>query len=382
VLFRRDPVSQLYRRVTIPEDHYADLLREARFNLFLVLGIVYVLAVLLLEAVIIPRYVYRPIRRMLEADRAARVGNRAQELIDDSLILGDEIGDIMRSRNETVAQLREQEANLEKALTRLEELARDLRRKNHLLESARRTMAAQDRLATLGLLSASVAHELNTPLAVLCGSIEKLIETVPEPAAQQRLERLQRVANRLRRISASLLDFSTTRTQEHERRLVKVRALVDEAWNLEAIDEKAAAVHFSNNVDAAHETLGNPDRLMQVFVNLLSNALYAIQGEGRIVVRSRQGMLQERESVIITVEDNGAGIPEEVLPNLFDAFVSTRLDSRGTGLGLTVASGIVVQHGGTITAANRPEGGARIEIILPAAQAAVRTGDLPAPAPS
>jgi signal transduction histidine kinase len=238
-----------------------------------------------------------------------------------------------------------------------------------MLEAARRNMAAQDRLATLGLLSASVAHELNTPLAVLCGSIEKLIETVPDDAAQQRLARLQRVAHRLRRISAGLLDFSTTRSDENERRPVAIRPLVEEAWSLEAIDEKAAAITLANDVDPAHRVLGNSDRLMQVFVNLLRNALYAIPSQGHIVVQS---CLEESEAgafAVITVEDDGVGIPEEVLPNLFDAFVTSRLDSRGTGLGLTVASGIIQQHGGTISASNRPEGGARLQITLPAAVA-------------
>jgi signal transduction histidine kinase len=365
-LYRKDPGSGLYRRVTTPDDYYEGLLREAKLNLFVVLGVVYVLAVLLLELVIMPRYVYRPIRLTLAADRAARHGDRDHELIDRTVILGDEIGDIMRSRNETVADLREQEANLEQALARLEELARDLQGKNDMLEAARRNMAAQDRLATLGLLSASVAHELNTPLAVLCGSIEKLIETVPDAAAQQRLGRLQRVAHRLRRISAGLLDFSTTRSDENERRPVAIRPLVEEAWNLEAIDEKASAITFANKVDPAHKVLGNSDRLMQVFVNLLRNALYAIPSQGRIEVRSSLEGQESEALTVITVEDDGMGIPDEVLPNLFDAFVTSRLDSRGTGLGLTVASGIVQQHGGTITASNRPEGGARLCITLPA----------------
>jgi len=372
-LYRKDRASGLYQRVTIPDDYYEGLLREARLNLFAVLGVIYVLAVLLLELVIMPRYVYRPIRLTLAADRAARLGDRGHELIDERQILGDEIGDIMRSRNETVTELREQEASLEEALARLEELARDLQRKNDMLEAARRNIAAQDRLATLGLLSASVAHELNTPLAVLCGSIEKLIETVTDAAAQQRLARLQRVAHRLRRISAGLLDFSTTRSDENERRPVAIRPLVEEAWSLEAIDEKAAAITFANEVDPAHRVLGNSDRLMQVFVNLLRNALYAIPSQGRIVVQSRLEETDGRPLALITVEDDGVGIPEEFLPNLFDAFVTSRLDSRGTGLGLTVASGIIQQHGGTISASNREEGGARLQLTLPAALAETGT---------
>jgi signal transduction histidine kinase len=109
---------------------------------------------------------------------------------------------------------------------------------------------------------------------------------------------------------------------------------------------------------------GNSDRLMQLFVNLLRNALYAVPRGGQIRVSSRR----EADFVTVSVEDDGPGIPPGVLPEIFEAFVTTRLDARGTGLGLTVAEGIAHQHGGSIVAANRPEGGACLEVRLPAAQ--------------
>ncbi len=107
---------------------------------------------------------------------------------------------------------------------------------------------------------------------------------------------------------------------------------------------------------------------MQVFVNLIRNALNAVPSHtGLIRVCSCRRQIDGRPGVTITVEDNGPGIPPEVLPEIFEAFVTTRLDARGTGLGLTVAEGIVDQHGGTISAGNRPGGGARLEVVLPAA---------------
>lgn len=112
---------------------------------------------------------------------------------------------------------------------------------------------------------------------------------------------------------------------------------------------------------------GNPDRLVQVFVNLLRNALLAVSTGSLISVESRSLQRGGQKWVRCMVLDDGPGIPADVLPNLFEAFVSTRLDARGTGLGLTVAEGIVTQHGGTISASNRPEGGASLEVLLPAA---------------
>jgi len=292
-----------------------------------------------------PTYVYRPLRRMLEADEATRAGNRSRELIPAEEILEDEIGQIMRSRNETVAELRRHEDELGAALRKLEE---------------------QDRLVSLGLLSASVAHELNTPLAVLHGSIEKLIETTGDQQTLERLARMQRVTMRLRRISESLVDFSKVRNQRMEP--LALRPLVDEAWGLVAIDEKSSSVEFENCVRAEDRATGNSDRLVQVFVNLLRNALNAIESPGgRIEAHSRPADRGGQHWIQITVEDNGRGIPPDVLPDIFDAFVTTRLDASGTGLGLTVAEGIVTQHGGTISASNRAEGGARLEVWLPAA---------------
>lgn len=364
ILFLYDSASDMFRRMNLPVEFYDSLLKRAKLILFVVLGTAYVLAVLLLETVIMPRYVYRPLRAMLDADRATRAGQRSAELIPDGQITDDEIGQIMRSRNATVGELRRQKAELQSALHRLEELNEDLKRKNYLLETAKKNIADQDRLASLGLLSASVAHEINTPLAVLRGSIEKLMETVPGRASQERLSRMLRVAERLRRMSESLLDFTRVRRQVSEP--AKLRATIEEAWALLAIDEKAAQVRFENEVPESHQVLGNPDRLVQLFLNLLRNALNAVPTGGRIAVRSQEYEENGAPWIYVAVEDDGPGIPGDILPDIFEAFVTTRLDARGTGLGLTVAEGIVHQHGGSISASNRPEGGAKLEICLPA----------------
>jgi len=322
---------------------YPYLSDHAKTNLFVVLGVIYILAVLVLETAIMPLYVYRPLKLMLDADQATQRGDRDRELISEAFIPGDEIGQIMRSRNATVVELRKREEDLEEALRRLE---------------------AQDRLVSLGLLSASVAHELNTPLTVLQGSIEKLTETTSDSATLERLARMLRVTQRIRRISESLVDFSRVRKQHMEP--VPLRQLIDEAWGFVAIDKKAASSHFANQVNAQDVVTGNSDRLAQVFVNLLRNALDAIPAAGEITVRSRRLNRNAQPWISVAVEDSGPGIPADVLPDIFEAFVSTRLDAKGTGLGLTVAEGIVHQHGGTIAASNRSPGGACLEVTLPA----------------
>jgi signal transduction histidine kinase len=172
-----------------------------------------------------------------------------------------------------------------------------------------------------------------------------------------------RVTQRLRKISEGLVDFARLRTKETES--VLLRPIVEESWGLVAIDEKASAVSFHNDIGETDAVTGNADRLVQVFVNLLRNALLAVPNEGEIRVESKAFVRGNQEWICCTVLDNGPGIPSHVLNNLFKAFVTTRLDSRGTGLGLTVAEGIVTQHGGSITADNRPSGGAALRVVLP-----------------
>lgn len=341
-IYKRSPIAGLYRAITIPEVYYDGLVTRAKYTLFIVLAILYLSAILLLEFVVMPPYVYRPIQLFLDADDAARANDRDRELIGEEQILDDEIGKIMISRNETMRRLRQQ---------------------NEELEAARSKLLEQDRLASLGLLSASVAHELNTPLAVLQGYIEKFAEQTQSPQNSERLARMLKMTQRLRRISESLVGFSRVRREQNEP--IALRALIDEAWHIASIDEKAASVAFLNEAKPHDSVLGNADRLLQVFLNLIRNAIQAVPASGGEIRVSTCHTRNEGKAMLsIRVDDNGPGIPADVLPDIFDAFVSTRLDSKGTGLGLTVSEGIVHQHGGSISAANRPGGGATLEVKL------------------
>jgi signal transduction histidine kinase len=341
-LYKRAPIAGLYRAITIPEVYYDGLVIRAKYTLLLVLGILYVLAIFLLEFVIMPAYVYRPIQAFLDADEGARANDRERELIPEREILDDEIGRIMQSRNETMMRLRKQ---------------------NEELEAARTKLLEQDRLASLGLLAASVAHEINTPLAVLQGYIEKFAEDHRSAQDGERVARMLKMTQRLRRISESLVGFSRVRREAAE--TLAVRPLIEEAWQVASIDEKASRIAFHNHVAESDKVLGNYDRLLQVFLNLIRNALQAApETGGEIHVSACASGAPGKPMLAIRVEDNGPGIPADVLPDIFDAFVTTRLDSKGTGLGLTVSEGIVHQHGGTISAANRAAGGACLEVRL------------------
>lgn len=346
--------------------------RQAVGRVYILMSIallsVYALVAIALETLVLPQNVYRPIRRLLAADSAVVDGRSDEELVPESAIPADELGEIMRSRNQTISRLRQQEAELADALIRLEAIANDLKRKNHLLETARRNLADADRLASLGMMSAGIAHELNTPLAVIKGLAEQL-DANPSaglPEAQSAL--MLRVVRRLEKLGDSLLDFA--RVRPPETRSARVGDLIAEAVTLVKLDREAAGVEFESKVPEGIEAVCDSDRITQVLVNIIRNAVDAVRsgptGRGTVAIHAAENERDGRMWLSITITDDGPGIDPVVMTHLFEPFVSTRLDSRGTGLGLAVAEGIVREHGGVLLARNRSDRtGASFEVILP-----------------
>lgn len=341
---------------------------------------VYALVAIALEVFVMPQHVYDPIRRMREADLAVRQGRRDQEVIPESLMPRDELGEIMRSRNESIRALRAHEAALAAAFAEIERVATDLKRKNHLLQRAQQNLRDADRLASLGMMSAGIAHELNTPLAVLKGLVERIHGEPRAGMEPSQAALMLRVVKRLERLGESLLDFARVRPPETRRALI--RELAEEAVTLARLDREAGDINLRVDVPPGLECDCDADRIVQVLVNLTRNSVDAIRrgrgaggssgpGTGRAggcVVLAAEPTEREHGSWIsITVTDDGPGIDPDILPRLFEPFASTALDARGTGLGLAVSEGIVREHGGVLLAKNRADGrsGAVFEILMP-----------------
>jgi two-component system C4-dicarboxylate transport sensor histidine kinase DctB len=187
-----------------------------------------------------------------------------------------------------------------------------------------------------------------------------------------------RVVRRLERLGDSLLDFARVRTGEC--RPTDLRAVVEEAATLVKLDREARDVKIVNMVPPRSNVECDSDRFVQVLVNILRNAVDAVRrrppllfgDDGAVIsVELDRAEREGREWVSLTVTDNGPGIDPEILPRLFEPFASTRLDARGTGLGLAVADGIVREQGGVILARNRAgSSGSIFEIVIPGAAAA------------
>jgi signal transduction histidine kinase len=347
----------------------------------LALLIVYTLVAGALELFVLPQQVYSPIARILDADLALSDGRPDQELVAEESIPSDELGEIMRSRNETIRRIRRHEHALAEALDQIELVASDLKRKNHLLENAQRNLADADRLVSLGIMAAGIAHELNTPHAVAKGLVEKLDAAQDRALSPTETALLRRVVGRIERLGESLLDFARVRPPETAP--VPLRSIVSDAVELVRLDRNATRSTIDNRVHPDLIIEADADRLVQVLVNLIRNSLDALADQprdGLVEVEAESVLRSGDRWISLTVTDNGPGIDPEILLHMFEPFVTSRLDDRGTGLGLAVSEGIVREHGGTLLARNRPgRSGAQFEVMLPAVPAASPSPDLERP---
>jgi signal transduction histidine kinase len=231
-------------------------------------------------------------------------------------------------------------------------------------------MIVADRLASLGELAASIAHEINNPLAVISESAGWLRSKMEHPdttaedlerAVALALEKIDRAVDRASRISQNFLRFA--RAPGAMVRELDLRDLAAEVVDLtaKAAERSAVAVTVvaAETVDASVET--DPYQLRQVLLNVVTNAVQAVGPNGRVEIR-----IEGRpDSVTVSVIDNGPGIPPEYLERIFEPFFTTKGEGSGTGLGLAVSRGIVEKLGGRIEVESRPGEGATFRIVLP-----------------
>ena len=222
----------------------------------------------------------------------------------------------------------------------------------------------QEKLATIGGLTAQVSHELRNALNILQGNLTFLVEMPPDdPDHAEVLADAVEGADRLQQISEQLRRYS--RRDEDELAPLPLRVPVEEAVRMLRPRFASARLALDVEVEGEGEPTARLDRgsLVQVLVNLLQNAAEAL--EGREDKAIRVGVTNGGGAARIVVEDNGPGIPEHVLPRLFEPFYTTR-GADGTGLGLCISARIVERHQGRLWAENMDAGGARFVVELPA----------------
>ncbi|MGH7362453.1 MAG: sensor histidine kinase [Candidatus Methylomirabilales bacterium] len=259
-------------------------------------------------------------------------------------------------------------------------LYEEVQRSYEELKQSQHLLVRQEKLASLGRLAAGLAHELNNPLSSVAGFAEALQRraggegVADQPGAtefQEYLTMIQAEVSRAAAIVRRLLDFA--RQREPAFGPIDLQGVVAEAVSF--VERQASLANQRITVapfPEAYEVLGDPQMLQQVFLNLLTNALDAIEGDGEIRIAARRqeeavGRGLGRASV--AVSDNGSGISPENLARVFDPFFTTKEVGKGTGLGLAICQSIVEQHGGTIEVQSEGLGkGTVVTVRLPLAE--------------
>ncbi len=232
-------------------------------------------------------------------------------------------------------------------------------------------LSQADKLSSIGLLAAGVAHEVNTPLAVISSYTQMLAKQLQgDPQKSGLLEKITRQTFRASEIVNNLLNFS--RTSGSEVGDVDVNKVIADTLALLEHQFKVAKVEVENALAPKLKPIqGNPGRLQQVFLNLFLNAKDAMPGGGKLRVATMNG-----ESVSVSVSDTGSGIAPEHVQRIYDPFFTTKTapregQARGTGLGLAVTYGIIQEHAGKIRVESRPGAGTTFVLDFPLSRKAM-----------
>lgn len=228
------------------------------------------------------------------------------------------------------------------------------------------TLQQSEKLSSIGLLAAGVAHEVNTPLTGVSSYTQMLLGMIPETDPKHALlQKMQRQTDRATNIVGNLLNFSRTGNSEEFGEIAINKLLNDTLQLLEPQLRKSnveIVKDYSDDPPAIH---GSGGKLQQVFTNLILNARDAMFSGGTITLRT---FADEGEGVVIEVSDTGEGIPAENLSKVFDPFFTTKGIGNGTGLGLAVTYGIVQEHAGTIEVRSTEGEGTTFRLVFPTAR--------------
>ncbi|PYQ93249.1 MAG: hypothetical protein DMF94_11790 [Acidobacteria bacterium] len=324
-----------------------------------------ILIVTLLVDQVARRLIYRRLALMRETMQRAAAGQLKARVSIDGL---DEIGVIARGLNDILQGL---ERLNEAVDIRVEAATEVFRQKSVAIADSHREMAMLNeelaragRLAALGQAAANMAHQIGTPLNLISGYVQLLIQSsAPESASLDRLKAIQDQIARVTAIVRAALDSSRPPAIPRER--ADLGALVRRVCQMASPMLEDAGVQVEVLApDQSAELLADPVQLELALLSLIANSVDAMASGGTLTVRL--GRVDDR--LRLEVEDTGSGIPPDLLAHIFDPWVTTKEPGKGSGLGLSIARQVIASHGGTIRVDNGPGKGAIFTIELPTAQ--------------
>ena len=240
----------------------------------------------------------------------------------------------------------------------------DISERNRIQEHLQKA----ERLAELGTLASGMAHEIGTPMNVILGRAEYLLQRTTDEGMKKGLATIVTQVERITKVMNQLLAFARRRTAE--RRAVDLGEIVEDS--LEMFQERIAhsCITVEKTIEADIPSVhADRDQLIQVLINLVVNSLHAMPEGGRLGL----SLAREGRHVCLEVSDTGHGMPEEIRSKVFEPFFTTKDFGKGTGLGLTVVKGIIEEHGGTIVVESVVDKGTTFWIRLPIDEAPLKT---------
>lgn len=273
---------------------------------------------------------------------------------------------LQKAHDELERKVVERTTDLSSANARLQQEVTERIQAERTLRAAQDELVQAGKLAVIGQLAAGVAHELNQPLAALrtlSGNARKLLARGNPETASGNLKRIDELVDRMGQLTAQLKSFA--RKSSGTPQAVRVRRAIENALFL--LEQRLKQSRVVACIDLLDEDLTawcDPNRLEQVLVNLIGNALDAMadSSEPAIDISARR----EGERIVLKVKDRGPGLSEEVRMHLFEPFFTTKDAGGGLGLGLAISAGIVADFGGTLAGSNHPDGGAVFMLDIPA----------------
>jgi PAS domain S-box-containing protein len=237
------------------------------------------------------------------------------------------------------------------------------------LRHTQEQLLQSEKMSAVGQLISGVAHELNNPLTAILGYAQLLEGAGLDHRSADYVRKLFKQAQRTHRVVQNLLSFA--RQRKPQKQDVDLRKVLEETLTLREYDLKVNNITLEREIPSdVPPVVGDPHQLEQVFLNIINNALDAmVEGSGNGVLRVR--VFKNDSFVCIEFDDSGPGIKDT--NRIFDPFYTTKSVGKGTGLGLSICYGIIKEHNGEIVARNRDEGGASIEVRLPASEKQVLT---------
>ncbi|MGD8447598.1 MAG: ATP-binding protein [Desulfobacterales bacterium] len=221
------------------------------------------------------------------------------------------------------------------------------------------------KLASLGILTAGVAHELNNPLNNISTSIQIVLEELEEDNIEfkrNRLLEVEKQVERARDIVRALLEFSREKSLSFKR--VQFKNLVENAIDF-IKGQLPSGISINMEVPEDIEVNLDPKRIRQVLINLISNSLQAMTKGGVLTIKAWESIEDDAKMLYLQVQDTGHGISKQDVSKIFDPFFTKRDVGKGSGLGLSISHSIIEQHGGSIEVESVPEKGSKFTVILP-----------------